>query len=259
MKLNTGLLPIKKDHRDNSFFRTFGTLNTNQFVDEMNVDAGLSNPNQNLPNSQFNIPALPEGCTDYTQSELCQDEDRILYNPILLENITHANVNGGCDIRVSLGACKTAYDHGPYYNVELSHNDWFDSIRSAIQLNNRSVSVGTWWFPIWLGTGDLSITKAPNSWDTTFASLHNHKICGWKTINGVTYLIDKPWIGEYRLVPRDVINQLLSMPYSGAFTIGPLAPVTQTVQLDYYNTLISYLRLILSLIKKQYGKITGTA
>ena len=71
--IKNGLLKLKKDHRDYSFARTFGAV-VLQFPDEYSCDAGLTMPDQNLD-------GLPYGCTGYTQSELCQDEDVVAYNP----------------------------------------------------------------------------------------------------------------------------------------------------------------------------------
>lgn len=67
-----GTSPVRKDHRNYSFNRTFGT--TLQLPDEYNVDAGFGFPDQNAE-------GYPYGCTGYTQSELCQDQDGARYKP----------------------------------------------------------------------------------------------------------------------------------------------------------------------------------
>lgn len=128
--------------------------------------------------------------------------------------------------------------------------DSFDLIRNALQLNQRSVSMATPWYPTWAKTTN-GIIAPPNSYDTTFASWHNWKCCGWKTINGVPYLIGKSWQGKtygdngFCYFPRDVINQVMSIPGTGAFTLTPYTNATaQTVVLTLWEYVGSYLRLI---------------
>lgn len=253
--MKSGLKPIKKDHRDYSFHRTFGSITSEQFPETFNTDARLTNPNQNAD-------GLPYGCTGYTQSELCQDEDKVVYSPRFTYDAAltmEGQPEGvGCDIRDSLKSTivygvwtpgepkDEAINHrrGAYYNVEKSHGDWFDSIRSTIQLNKRSVSVGSYWYPSFMDTDQYGIVKAPHSYDPMFAALHNYKIAGWDTINGIPYLKAKAWIGRIVYFPREIINQILDNPNAGAFTLTPFNPQdTQQVVLTLYQTVISYLRM----------------
>jgi hypothetical protein len=265
--IKSGVNPVKKDHRDYSFHRTFGAL-TPTFTDALNLDAGLTMPDQDAD-------GLPYGCTGYASDDLCTDEDKIIYYPkstydqtLMMEGITPSDPNFekvGCDVRDSLNSTivyglqavgetgSQALNHrrGAYYNVDLAQGmDWFDSLRNCLVLNQRSISIATPWYPTW-ETTNQGIIKAPNSYDTTFASWHNWKVCGWKTINGVVYLIGKSWQGKSYgdgglcYFPREVINQLMTIQGTGAFTLTPYTnQMAQRVILTLWEYVGSYLRLI---------------
>lgn len=265
--IKQGVKPIKKDHRDYSFHRTFGNQ-PQVFADSLNLDPGLTMPDQNAD-------GLPYGCTGYAQAELCTDEDKIIYYPkfqydktLLMEGITPSDQNfekGGCDVRDSLNSTivyglqavgetgDQALNHrrGAYYNVDLAQGlDWFDSIRNCLVLNQRTVSIATPWY-IAFESPYNGIIKAPNTYDTTFATWHNWKVCGWKTISGSPYLIGKSWQGKnygdagYCYFPRDVINQTMLINGSGAFTLTPYTnQMAQRVILTIWQTVASYLRII---------------
>lgn len=225
--ITNGLRPIRFDHRDYDFHRTFGTIGDLGTV--LDVDAGLTMPDQESYNSIFNFPALPFGCTGYTQSELCQDQDQTLYDPsftytktLLVEN---AQPGVGCDIRDSLnstivfgvrgkGEDDTAAltHHRGQYFVVLQAPDYFDGIRSAINTNfamRRSVSIGSPWFPEWHNISADGIMPMPYlptvsflagifsalGLNTIFGSYyntlpwHNYKCSGYTTTNTKGQLI----------------------------------------------------------------------
>src|ERR1700734_823105 len=237
-----GTTPTKRDIRDYSRERTFGTVSV--FPDNFNVDAGLTMPNQELPDLQFTppVPSLPYGCTDYTQSELCIDQDKKLYNPIDLDNVTHANADHGCDMRVSLVAALTVYNRAAYFNVGASP-DAFDGIRSAIYASQSAVSIGTPWFTEWFNTQQgiiptIFVVTGLEPW-------HNWKISGWKTINGVSYLCGKTWQGTnygdqgWAYFSRETINAVMALAGTAAYTLEPVlnAPVA-TIEAGLYEKVI---------------------
>lgn len=261
--IQNGVKQIRKDHRNYSAHRTFGA--TLVFTDEYNVDAGLTIPNQNTD-------GYPNGCTGYSQAELCQDQDKKQYRPdftykktLLMDN---EQLGEPCDIRTSLKSTKVygvlgvdestdleAAKHlrGAYYQVE-NHSDWFDSIRSTITLNKSSVSVATQWFASFGRVGQDGIISETFSPDFSW---HNYKVCGWKQINGQPYLIVKSWQGSgygdggYCYMSRNIINRLLSVSGSGAFIVAQYDPSKiQTVKLDILSTILSYLVRLLSSFKK---------
>lgn len=266
--MQSGANKIKKDHRDYSFQRSFGGVTTN-FPDSLNLDAGLTMPDQNAD-------GFPYGCTGYASSDLCADEDKIIYFPkftydqtLQMEGIISGDPDFekvGCDVRDSLNstivyglqavgevpAASLNHRRGAYYNVDLAQGlDWFDSIRNCLMLNQRTISIATPWYPTW-ETTNQGIISAPNSYDTTFASWHNWKVCGWKMINGVPYLIGKSWQGKgygdngLCYFPREVINTLMGIAGTGAFILTPYSnQLAQTVVLTTYEYVISYLRMII--------------
>lgn len=174
--MNHGLKPVRFDHRDYDYHRTFGVI-TN-FPVRCMTDMGFSFPNQDLADPLLEIPAIPFGCTGETQSELCQDMDGVRYNPkftydktLLMENSPEGQ---GCDIRDSLNSLivfgaqrlgesdQEAFTHrrGQYFVVNAI-GDMFDGIRSAVFSNHQSVSVGTPWFPEWHNIGPDGIMPIP--------------------------------------------------------------------------------------------------
>ena len=269
--IRPGVRRVSKDHRDYSFALTFGGIS--YFADSLNLDPSLTMPDQNADGLHF-------GCTGYTTADICTDEDIRVYLPqytyhqtMLMEGVAPSDPlyeKTGCDVRDSLKSAivyglqavgetpAEALNHrrGAYYNVDLiSGMDWFDSLRSALQTGKRTISVATPWYPAFF-PGPDGIMKAPNTYDTTFASWHNWKTCGWKTINGVPYLIAKPWQGPnygdhgFCYFPREVINKVLSIIGAGAFTVAPFAgDNVQTVILTLWQTIASYLRLIQAKLK----------
>lgn len=258
--MKSGTFPVYPDHRDYSFHGTFGAVNL--FPNEFDVDAGLTMPNQEEVNNQFNpaVPALPYGCTDYTQSELCNDEDKQLYNPMDLENVTHASADRGCSLRISLGAAVGVYKRSAYFNVEKWQTmDWFDCIRSAIYVGDRSVSVGSPWFPEWTNAPGWPVTQVGSTGilpqiqsPLSDATQHNWKISGWKVINGVIYLKCKSWQGPtvgdrgWLYMSREILNQLMTYDGTAAFTLAPIQNAqVVTVELGWLQTILSHIRIFL--------------
>lgn len=279
MKIQNGIAPTKLDHRDYDFHRTFGSVETEVLPDEYNCDAGLTMRDQDAE-------GLPFGCSGYAQSELGQDEDGIKYKPSFTYDKTRIMEGTypqtvGCDIRDSLkstidyglqGEMETtdqqAFVHhrGAYYNVQPLNGSWWDGIRSALwqnRLEKRSVSTGTPWYPEWEpegnGNGILTLSgivslpsDIPNK--SGNASWHNWKICGWKVINGVTYLIAKSWQGSrygdngWCYVSKEIIEQVLNVKGSAAFTLALAKDVSiQTVELSVFALIASYFRMLFNL------------
>ena len=269
--MKNGVLKVVPSHKNYSLHRTFGSIAPEQFT-ENNFDAGFPVPDQDAQ-------GLPFGCTGYSQSNLAQDEDKTQYVPkytydqtLAEEGIFPDSPNFeqvGCSITDSLNSTivyglqpvdgtDTPLDHrrGAYYQVEqVDGLDWFDSIRSALQQNQRSISVCTPWYNSF-ATPFNGVLRAPGTYDTTFASWHDWVCCGWTTIQGVPYLICKSWQGTgygingFCYISREIINQLLSVSGTGAFTVAPYVGANvQNVELTILQTVISYLRQILALLQ----------
>src|SRR5712664_1369790 len=107
-----GARPLKPDHRDYDFHKSFGSIAPSKFADSYSTDAKLNMPDQNAD-------GLPYGCTDYSQAELGDDIVRqYAYDPRQLEAVTHANALGGIDIRTSLKAALNLGWITAYFNVQ---------------------------------------------------------------------------------------------------------------------------------------------
>lgn len=255
--MNSGAKPTPIDHRDFDLHKSFGSIAPPQFPPDYLTDAGLWMPDQNEPEEHFMNPALPYGCTDYTQADLPNDETgTLVHNPIDLDTIDHANALGGIDIRTAIQAAQKLNWIGTYFNVRaIAPLDSFDAIRLAMLSGapeKRSVSWGTPWYPSF--DKDIEgIVSAPASYDPTGLSWHNSKIAGWKTINGQPYLINKSWQGAdigdkgFLYFPREVVNAIMGVSGTVAFTATQqVSPSIQTVSLSTLQTILSYLRQMMA-------------
>lgn len=269
----------KLDHRDRDFLKTFKFAGVSKptFPDEYDTDAGLWTPNQSEVNPEFpNTPPQPYGCTNYTSSDLAADLDGKLYDPGVLEQVTHANALGGYDVRKSLLAAKSIGFISGFYNIKAYQPlDYFDAIRLASFSGlpeKRSVSVGTPWYGEWAatisgatknpdgtwsyGVGDKGkpLMPMPSTLDYTGLGWHNWKIQGWKTINGSPWLVAKPWIGKVvgdngRIYfDRATINAVMTLKFTIAFTATHITPKTlYTVDMAKMDELISRFKTLFGL------------
>ena len=257
-----GTRSSRVDHRDFDFFKSFGTIAPPTFPTEYFTDAGLWMPNQEISDviqGLPTIPPLPYGCTDYTQSDLANDElGQLLRNPLDLDNADHANASGGIDIRTSLNAAIQLGWFKYYFNIQANTPvlDFFDAIRLAAfsgAPEKRSVSWGTPWYSEWENAAQTqSIMPSPQSYDPANLPWHNSKLCGWKTINEIPYLINKSWQGTqigdkgFLYFPREVVNAVMAVSGSVAFTAtqAEVANV-QTIDVSVVQWIVSFMRNLL--------------
>lgn len=255
--MNNGTGPTRISKKDYDFHRSFGTVGTTpNFPLAYFTDAGLWMPNQNTDEPIFKIPMLPFGCTDYTQADLANDiNNQLVCNPFDLDQVTNANARGGYDIRQSLlAAIKMRWING-FFNIRPHQLDFFDSIRLAMISGipeKRSVSIGNPWFPLFEEVKSDGILQIPRSLNTAGVGWHNHKICGWKIINGETYLISKSWQGKlygnqgYCYWSRALLNSVMAIPGTVAFTAtkGVLPPIS-TISAPLWDWLVSNIKSLL--------------
>lgn len=260
--IRNGSKPLAVDHRDFDLHKSFGNvgMQTPEFLAEYMTDAGLWTPDQNASEPIFNNPPLEYGCVEYCSGDVSADEDLTLKNPMQMEELLHYNAKGGGDVRAGLECARTKLGWNKnYYAIKaFAPLDYFDAIRLAMSSGipeKRSVSLGTPWWPTFEKVGTDGILNIPVSFkSTTIATLpwHNHKICGWKTINGSPYLISKSWQGPnygdkgFVYFSRSLINSIMAIEGTCAFT------VTQAKPLAIKTIDISTLRWLLSLIGYQY-------
>lgn len=258
--IHHGVQPIRPDKRDYDFHKTFAAKvgGVGIFPASFSVDAELTMPDQNTENLQFNpsIPPLPEGCTDYAQSELCIDEDKTLYSPILLENVTHANADGGIDIRTSLAAALSVYNRQAYFNVtQAGGADFYDSLKSAIYTASRSISIVTPWYNEWQNPPASGILPMPaNPSQVNVLPWHNWKIPAWALFDSTERLFSKSWQGNqigdkgWLYLDRATINAIMEVSGTGAFTLAPVLGATiQTVEIGLYEKVLADVEELLKL------------
>lgn len=268
-----GMIRPKLDHRDRDYLKSFhpqivfGNATVPQFPDAFTTDAGLWMPNQDAVNPQFpSSPPEPNGCTNFTTMGLASDLDNKLYDPYVLEQITHANQLGGFDIRDSLMAAKTAGFISGFYNIQAyAPLDSFDAIRLAAFSGlpeKRSVSMGTPWYSDWQAAVETSkITMpTPATLDYTGLPWHNWKVGGWETINGIPYLRATVWeglmIGDQPVgdkgwlrFDRPTVNAVMTAnKYTVAYTATHTTPTTvYKIDMNTMDIFISFLRTLTGL------------
>ncbi len=254
--MKSGVYKVRPDNRDKSHSRTFGAINPANFPDSFDTYSGLTCPDQNAM-------GMPNGCTGFTQSELCSDEDKCIYRPQFTYLKTQqiegtAGQDVGCDIRDSLKSTlvygvqlqgetdEQAFDHrrGSYYQVEPAP-DYFDGIRSVL-LRELSVSMASYWYDNFSNPDQFGIVTLPAA--NTPYSMHNYKVCGFVTIAGTPYLKVKPWLGPqfgingFCYFPREVVNFLLNQTYTGAFVLDRFVKNAPNVAIySTYEVILSYL------------------
>lgn len=280
--VQNGIQKTKRDHRDYSFHKTFGTtrFDVGSLPQEFNIDAGLWMPDQNA----F---GLPFGCTGFTQGDLIADQDKEIPNPAYIYDATPPHDRSlGRSLRASFKVIcdkdmlfpllndptKTLKPRPKYFSVKPAGRiDWFDAVRIAIFVNQhefRSVSVGSPWFSEWNNAGSgTEVVKEPNGTYTlrvapqgksgilpapakyTWGVIgHNWKISGWKVIDGVEYLIGKPWQGEnfgdngWVYVSREIFNKTMQVNGSSAFTVADDDAPIKTVGWDIIEIIVSFIR-----------------
>jgi hypothetical protein len=265
-----GLKPRKyKDHRRYSYPHTFGTV---AGIPDFSVDPGLGRKDQNIIDPYFGNPPLPSGCTGFGTAGIAEADLKQRVDPkftydqtlkisggqegdecTLQDSFTSATVYG-VRLKNETDAQALTHRRAPYFEVHpISGQDWFDALASAAYTGNRPVSIGTSWpqqFEI-VGSDGIQTYRC-----TSWVGGHDHNIIGKKTISGVEYLVDDSWNGTdwgdsgLCYWSRDEINTLMSVSGSDALTNRPaVAGDIQLVRLTIWQTIISYLRQWLSLIK----------
>lgn len=268
--MKSGYKKTYYSRKDYDLFKTKGVKFGAILPDSYSVYKGLRIPNQQVPDGNFTppVPALPYGCTSYAQCELCGNEDGVLYNPLYIESFTHSNTSGGADVRTVLDVVvkngvqdasgNINKNHPAYFAIRSAGKiDAFDAARLAMlstSTENRGVSVGS---PYWLqfrAVGPNGILPSPD-YNLQYASWHNWIIEGWKTIDGVPYLICQMLQGDsygdkgFVYMSREIFNATTAVPGSVMFTIDKLMPgeTIQTVDMNIVEMIVNFIRNLFSL------------
>lgn len=255
----SGVKPTLPDKRDRNFHTTFGAVTS--FADHLFTDAGLTNPNQNTDGH-------PEGCVRYATTELCNDEDNVAYDVgVVFHNMESmgtppdapADVRDGLESVIVYGigtatevvADWSKHRRGAYYAIDRT-DDPFQGAMSAMTKYASlwgkpcSISVGSHWYTGFELVGQDGILSMPSPSDAY--SQHNYKVCGWKTIDGIVYLIVKSWQGPeygdggYCYMSRELFNFLMDQYFSAAYVLAPFTGDYSTVKIDGLETMVGLLR-----------------
>lgn len=183
------------------FHAKFGS--TAVFAD-INRDSGMTNYNQNLPNTVFDTPAMPNGCTAMATTDVMTDLKKVLYSPYYTYQQTclEEGVPVGSELEMSFALNEprtagledlegTITKTGDWYQVTPLNGSLFLGICSALTKGQSSVSFASTWYQSF-DTPVNGVILPPSG----ATSGHNWKLCGIKTINGMQYLVGKPWLGS---------------------------------------------------------------
>lgn len=241
IKQNKGYSPGKKSRRDYQLHKTFGAPALTE------LPASYAADNNNFPDQ-----GPTDLCTAYTVTDIACDEKGIAYSPDFNFSMSKL-ISGdppstyGSDLRTAflvpsksglLPQAKAMFswqNNGRDFIADPKNwrpedldeaqktklamfaidfpYDVFDSIRSALWLTRnerRSIGVGTRWYDEWNSVGSSGII--PSKYQN-FITYHAYAIKGWKTIQGVPYLIAKEWEGKgfgddgFVYFPREVVNK----------------------------------------------------
>jgi len=286
--MQNGTRPTKIDHRDFDYHKSFGSVVPPTFPTSFSTDPGTIMPNQNAVDTAYEPPVMPqpEGCTNEATAKLATNltNGTVIYRPDVLELITHANANGGSDLRTSLSAAVRSGWINAYFNIQAFQLDFFDSFRLA-QISGipemRSISWGTPWAPSWEAAFNAGVGIMPMPTQDeiiaihqqvgTFGALHKihhwvrHKLFGgigiipwhdselegYLPINGVVVYRDLSWQGTqggdhgYAYFTREVINTIMAIPGTVAYTATRgKLPPIATISVSLYEWLISNLSIL---------------
>lgn len=249
--IRNALNKVRPDRRDYSLLHTLGSTapDPKGLPAKFSIYDGRTIPNQELLDTRFDPPVRPlyYGCTGEAQTFARGLKSGKTYRPDDHYDHTYPfKEDTGRDMRKSM---QTGIDRGymdergmlgdkdtAYFNCYGSGKiDDCDAARIAIWINQnekRSVSVGSWWYPEFNELSKRHPVVPLPSFDTSEATLHNHLVTGWDTINGVECVEDISWQGEdyanhgVCYIPRAIYNALMAQPWTGAFTAASLAGKT---------------------------------
>lgn len=286
MGILKGTDPHLLDRRDRSLIRTFpliagipGDLPLMDYT----FDAGLAMPDQATFDNRFipPIPPLPYGCTGYTATDICGDEDKATYDPkYTYERTCDMELHDytqGCQIRTSLRSL-TVYGlrkngemsaqaelrkRGAYYFVEkISGRDWFDTFRLCLRGHQRSISVATPWFDEWSHVGTDGRLSNDFYYDGIMShyTWHNTKVCGEKVLfGGIPVLRVKSWQGErvgdkgWLYWDRETFNKAFDNYGTIAGTPGEAVKASDIkfIKITLYQQALVYLNALLAILGKR--------
>lgn len=272
----------KKDYSLHRSFPRFGMVVPGPLEDrEYSYDIGLFMPNQLAPDLRFNppLPALFQGCTGETTTDIWGDIDECAYDPEYTYRGT-CDIEGhgydqGCDIRDSMGspasiglrkdgetiAQARQRKRGPYFVIDrVPGRDWFDSFRLALRGNGRSISMGSPWFSIFEEVDSTGLLSADFEYTEEGYGVnyewHNSKVCGEKTLGGEPTLVVKSWQGRlygdggWVYMNRETFNKTFDIDGTIGATPGSrtLAPAdVKRIQISLLQQMIIVINKLLAI------------
>lgn len=210
-----GLKPLKKDKRDWSHHLTFGATSTKALPENYSLISTILDQGASYK------------CTAYSSCAVAESQFGKQFDPEWFyeqEGIVNGEVSEtGYDLRTAMKTgCKAGfkplngnspedyYKEDSFFSVDGTF-DTFDNIRMAMfmaQDENRCVEGGVMWKDEWTNAPKGIVEEGVNQ-----VGGHAIKIAGWKTINGIPYLIVQNSYGKSLgdnglfYFPREVVNK----------------------------------------------------
>ncbi len=266
------------DRRDYDLLKSLGatTFDTNSLPSTYSVDAGFPMRDQNAEGYIY-------GCTGFAQTDLCSNEDKVIYDAGEFYLSTPPGTRTeGRDLRASLELLRTRGPKtsegvlGPkrtaYYNIRKTPMlDWFDAICVALWVTkdeSRAASVAMPWFAQFELAGPTGILPIPPKYTWDIASGHNAVVSGWTDTNtkgdlirgGEPFLKIKshqgPIYGDagWCYLDRNQTNVIFEMWYTDAFTVTKRVDAVQKVDLTFLEDIISRLVNLVAALKEYATK-----
>ena len=256
--MKSGVKPNKASHKDFSYHKNRAKLYggaTPQFPAFYNADRINWRPEQDIAEEiPIKHSAQPYGCTNFSTAYCANNLiGSLKYSPDELESVTHANTQGGADVRSQLDtACKLGW-FPAYYNIHPHGMDMFDALSLALvegSLEHRVITVGTPWYAEFEAVDASGVLSMPNL--DNIVSWHNSDFLGRITINGVPYLMNESHqgatYGDKGLCywSRELVNAVFAINGSVAYIPAHAVEDPATITLDWWNKVLSMIR--------QFGK-----
>ena len=265
MQNKYGLQPLKKKtigevirgKIDYSHSKTFGAFDIKQLPDEYMLVSDI-----------LDQGSLPH-CTAYASCAIQESQHGIKFDPedfYEAEGVINGKVQDfGYDMRVAMktgkeygfkplsGGNPTDYQEGGYFDIDGPY-DLFDNIRVALWLareEKKTAQLGTMWYEEWENTPNGIIDESIIA--KTPIGLHDIKGAGWKTINGILYIvIQNSWgknngDGGLYYFSRTIVNKEFK---EGHFLWRTKGEIVKT-QLR----ILELMKRILEILKEYYGSI----
>lgn len=190
-----------------SFHKEFGSLD--ELPGDFNLDANLYPAFcQNNPNTLFDTPAQPEGCTGmttagvmtdvlkipvspwYSYKQTCLAEGVSTNSPLEMAYALNEPVISGLQVFGETESQALNRKTPPWWEVKPLNGSMFRGLVSAMVVGGAPISFAGTYYESYDNPVNGILPTGTGQSDG-----HNYEVCGLKRVNGVPYLIANLWLG----------------------------------------------------------------